>query len=132
MTDDARTNTLETAVEQLSDRRKAKPPLLKLPGLVAISIYMVLLAGTTVAFVMNRHMGLLYLIFPVLFIAGALGLLMLLRWAWALTLAAVAHSSASFLFEFSSQHSFPSLMQGLLNLVFFLYLVRGDVRENLK
>ena len=84
----------------VGDRRKAKPPLLKLPGLVAISIYMVLLAGTMVAFVMNRHLGLLYLIFPVLFIAGALGLLMLLRWAWALTLAAVALSSASFLFEF--------------------------------
>jgi hypothetical protein len=30
-----------------------------------------------------------------------------------------------------SQHQFPALIQGLLNLVFFLYLVRPEVRERL-
>lgn len=106
--------------------------LLKLPGAIAISLYMILLAGVTVVYIVEHHTAILYLVFPVLFIAGALGLLMLLRWAWALTLAAIALSSATFLYQFSTEHSFSALMQGLLNLVFFLYLVRTDVREKLR
>jgi hypothetical protein len=108
------------------------PTLLKLPGVIAISLYMILLAGVTVAYVVEHHTAILYLVFPVLFIAGALGLLMLLRWAWALTLATIALSSATFLYQYSTGHSFSALMQGLLNLVFFLYLVRMDVREKLR
>jgi hypothetical protein len=81
---------------------------------------------------MAQGTGFIYLVFSALFIAGALGLLLLLRWAWALTLAAVAILSGSFLWGFSLQHSYSSLVQGLLNLLFFLYLVRTDVREKLK
>ena len=33
---------------------------------------------------------------------------------------------------FSAQHEAPALVQGLFNLVFFLYLVRPEVREKLK
>ena len=61
-----------------------------------------------------------------------LGLLLLLRWAWALTLAAVALLAGWFLWSFTTQHVSASLVQGLLNLVFFLYLVRTDVRKNLR
>lgn len=106
--------------------------LLKLPGLIAISLYMIVLSGATVVNVVEHRSGMVDLIFSVFFIAGALGLLLLLRWAWALTLAAVAILSGSFLWGFSLQHSYPSLVQGLLNLFFFLYLVRTDVREKLK
>jgi uncharacterized membrane protein (DUF2068 family) len=112
--------------------KSQRPLLLQFPGLVAICLYMLLLAGTTVVYVVGHHMEMLYLVFPVLFIAGALGLLLLLRWAWALALAAVALASATFLFDYFRGHSFASLMQGLLNLIFFLYLVRTDVREKLK
>ena len=112
--------------------RSQKPSLLKLPGLIAISLYMLLLSGVTVVSVVNGRAGMVYLVFSVLFVAGALGLLLLLRWAWALTLAAVAILSGSFLWEFSLQHLYPSLLQGVLNLFFFLYLVRGDVRAKLK
>ena len=113
-------------------RKSQKPSLLKLPGLIAISLYMLLLSGVTIVSVVDQRAGPLYLVFSVCFIAGALGLLLLLRWAWALTLAAVALLSGSFLWEFSLQHSYQSLVQGLLNLLFFLYLVRSDVREKLK
>lgn len=115
-----------------SEPKTQRGALLRLPGLIAISLYMILLAGMTVVTVMQRHDGYVYLIFSVFFIAGALGLLMLLRWAWALTLAAVAILSGSFLWGFSVQHSYSSLVQGLLNLLFFLYLVRTDVRTMLK
>jgi hypothetical protein len=36
------------------------------------------------------------------------------------------------MWEYSTQHLYPFLVQGLLNLFFFLYLVRTEVRENLK
>ena len=86
--------------------------LLKLPGVVAISLYMILLAGVTVAYVVEHHTASLHLVFPVLFIAGALGLLMLLRWAWALTLATIALLSATFLYQYSTGDPFSALNAG--------------------
>ena len=105
--------------------------LLKLPGLVAISLYMLLLAVVMIVRVASGTLRPLMLVFPVFFVAAALGMLLLLRWAWALTLAAVALSAGTFLWSFTTQHIAASLLQGLLNLVFFLYLVRTDVRKNL-
>jgi len=105
--------------------------LSQLPGLIAISLYMILLAGVMVVRVATGLAQPFLLIFPALFIAGALGMLLLLRWAWALTLAAVALSAGSFLWSFTTQHNSAALVQGLLNLVFFLYLVRTDVRKKL-
>ena len=105
--------------------------LLKLPGLIAMSAYMILLAVVAVVYVVQGRVGALYLIFPALFVAAGLGMLLLLRWAWALTLAAVALLAGWFLWSFTTQHDSAALVQGLLNLVFFLYLVRTDVRRNL-
>ncbi len=106
--------------------------LLKFPGLVAIGLYMLLLAGVVVVFVVQGHVGALFLVFPPLFIAGGLGLMMLLRWAWALTLAAVALLAGWFFWACVSQHVSSFLLQGLLNLVCFLYLVRTEVRAKLR
>jgi uncharacterized membrane protein (DUF2068 family) len=93
---------------------------------------MLLLSGTAIVAVAKGKYPPVYLIFAALFITGALGLLLLFRWAWALTLAAVAILSGLSLWSYTSQHVFPALVQGLLNLIIFLYLVRGDVREKLK
>ena len=131
MSTNANTSTQTSAAARMEPKTQ-RASLLKLPGLIAISLYMILLSGFTVVNVVEQRSGLIYLVFSVFFIAGALGLLLLLRWAWALTLAAVAILSGSFLWGFSLQHSYPSLVQGLLNLFFFLYLVRTDVREKLK
>jgi hypothetical protein len=57
---------------------------------------------------------------------------MLFRWAWAMALAAVVLLSAYNLWLFAQLHLAPSLIQGLLNLVFFLYLIRTEVREKLR
>jgi hypothetical protein len=105
--------------------------LLKLPGLIAISLYMLLVSALTIMAVVSGRVQQILLIFPVFFIAGALGLLLLLRWAWALTLAAVALMSGLSIWEFTTLHTRPALVWGLLNLVLFLYLVRSDVREKL-
>ncbi len=109
-----------------------RPLLREFPGLAAISLYMVLIAGVICFEVVKGHARPLYLIFSILFIAGALGVMMLLRWGWALALAAVALLSASFFWGFFLQNNYPSLVQGLLNLVFFLYLVRPDLRDKMR
>lgn len=112
-----------------------QPPanaIFRFPALGAISLYMLILAGVVILGVVTRHFPLLYLIFPALFIAAGLGLLMLFRWAWALTLAAVVMLIGLFLFQFSRTHVPSALGQGLLNVVFFLYLVRTEVRDSLR
>ncbi len=106
--------------------------LFRFPALAAIGFYMLILAGVVILGVVTRHFPPLYLLFPVLFIAAGLGLLMLLRWAWALTLAAVVMLIGLFLYQFSRTHAPSALVQGLLNLVFFLYLMRTEVRDNLR
>ena len=114
----------------------ASPPpgstLLQLPGLIAISLYMLLLAGTVILGVAGRHFPPLYLFFPALFIAAGFGLMLLLRWAWALALGAIALLLGLFLYQFAVHHAPSALIQGLLNLVFFLYLVRTEVRASLR
>ncbi|MGA3333110.1 MAG: hypothetical protein ABSC62_02980 [Terracidiphilus sp.] len=113
-------------------RKAQRPLLLQFPGLIAISFYMLLLAFISIVSVVNHRFGPVYLFFSVLFIAGALGLLLLLRWAWALSLAAVALLVGLLLWTYTTQHNSSSLVQGLLNLVIFLYLMRTDLREKLR
>jgi hypothetical protein len=111
------------------------PPrqLLPLPGLAAISFYLLALAGVIIlGVVAGRHYPLLFLVFAAGFIAASAGLLLLLRWAWALALGAVSLLAAYDVWIFSTQHEIPALVQGLLNLVFFLYLVRTEVRAKLR
>ncbi len=103
-----------------------------LPGLAAISLYMFVLAGINTLGVASGQARPALLIFSALFITAGLGLLMLFRWAWALTLAAMVLLVALFLWKFAASHDFPYAVQGLLNLVFFLYLVRTEVREKLR
>jgi hypothetical protein len=120
-------------------KAEEKPPppagrdLLPLPGLAAISLYLFVLAGVIILGVVGgRHYPTLFLIFAAAFISAGAGLLMLFRWAWALALAAVFLLVAYNLWIFSTQHQGAALVQGLLNLVFFLYLVRPEVREKLR
>jgi len=117
----------------LQPPRDSQPSLARLPGLVAIGLYLLLLAGVAVFDVVSGRADPLYLIFPVFFIAAAAGLMLLLRWAWALALATMALLAGIFMYEyFRQQHQYTWLMQALLNMVLFLYLVRTDVREKLK
>jgi hypothetical protein len=110
-----------------------RPVLLELPGLAAISFYLLVLAGVIILGVAGgHHYPALFLIFAAGFITASAGLLMLFRWAWALALSAVFLLVVYNLWIFSSQHQGAALVQGLLNLIFFLYLVRTEVRERLR
>ncbi len=103
-----------------------------LPGLAAVALYILVLSGINIVGVVNGDVRPVYLIFSAIFIAAGLGLLLLFRWAWTLTLAAVVLLTGLFLWKFSGQHDFPYIAQGLLDLVFFLYLVRPEVRRRLR
>jgi len=117
---------------QGSGDHTARPPLRQMPGIIAVSAYMIILAVLDVIYVVQHRIEMFYLIFSVFFIAAAFGLLLLLRWAWALTLAAVALLSALFLRGYFNDHSWAALEEGLLNLVIFLYLVRTELRDRLR
>ncbi|WP_260736010.1 hypothetical protein [Tunturiibacter lichenicola] len=64
--------------------------------------------------------------------AGVFGLLRLRRWGWALVLGGCLTLSLGNLFVFEKTHAGPFLLQGLFALVFFLYLVRTEVRDRLR
>ncbi len=118
-----------SGIAQTSDPRPRAP----LPGLAAVALYLLLLAGTIIlGVVAGGRYPPVYLVFSALFIAACAGLLMLFRWAWALALAAVVLLAAYNFWIFSKLHITPALVQGGLNLIFFLYLIRAEVRSKLR
>ncbi|HEV2485136.1 MAG TPA: hypothetical protein VGT08_06360 [Terracidiphilus sp.] len=140
MTDETKTDitTKEEAGAESGEKPGGAPAepqhysLLQLPGLAAIGIYLLSLAGIIIFGVVGGHYPPILLFFPAVFFAACGGLVMLMRWAWALTLGAVFLIAVYNMWIFSSQHLSPALVQGLLNWVFFLYLVRTEVRSKLR
>jgi len=127
--------TIDAETDKVENNRPQPPgrDLLPLPGLAAICLYLFVLAGVIIFGVVGgRRYPPLFLIFAAALITASAGLLMLFRWAWALALAAVFLLMAYNLWIFSTQHQGAALVQGLLNLVFFLYLIRPEVREKLR
>ncbi|MGB0063822.1 MAG: hypothetical protein WBP85_05195 [Terracidiphilus sp.] len=118
----------EPEVETKPERAR----IAKQPGLIAVSCYMLLLAEAAVVYVVQGRAGPLYLVLAAMFIAAGLGLLFLLRWAWALSLAAVTLAAGWYLWSFSTEHSSGFLVRGSVNLVIFLYLMRPAVRTKLR
>jgi CHASE2 domain-containing sensor protein len=119
--------------EGKNQAQPARRNLLQLPGLAAISLYLLALAGVIILGVASgRHYPPLFLILAAGFMTASGGLMLLLRWAWAMALAAVFLLVVYNLWIFASQHQGPALVQGLLNLVFFFYLVRTEVRVKLR
>jgi hypothetical protein len=98
-----------------------------LPGVAGIALYMLLLSAVVAFGVIGHHFPALFLIFSFLFATASIGMLRLYRWGWALALAAtfllVCYGSWIF-FRF---HQGPAIVLAILNLIFFLYLVRPEV-----
>ena len=80
-----------------------RPRFLQLPGLAAIALYLLMLAGVIVfGVVAGRHYPPLYLVLSAALITASAGLLLLLRWAWAMALGAVFLVAIYNLWIFSS------------------------------
>ena len=120
-----------TAKVGLEPAAAGKGPLL-LPGVVAIALYMLVLAAVITFGVMGKHIPWIFLLLAPFFVTASFGLLRMFRWAWALTLSAVFLLMGYNFWIFASQKQPPGIVQGLLNLVFFFYLVRVDVRSRLR
>ena len=128
----------QTQPESPDDKTRAdratiqRSKALQLPGLLAIALYLLLLSGVLILGVAGQHYPALLLILAAAFMAASAGLILLLRWAWAGALAAVFLLACYNMWIFSETHSGAAVIQGLLNLVFFLYLVRSEVRSKLR
>ena len=103
-----------------------------LPGVVAIALYMLVLSAVITFGVVGKHIPWIFLLLAPFFVTASFGLLRMFRWAWALTLSAVFLLMSYNFWFFATQREAPRAIWGLLNLVFFFYLVRVDVRSRLR
>lgn len=133
MSDQNEIRNEETTAEVKKLQARAKGML---PGVAGICMFM-LLVTTINAFAALRgtfgtgrgKYGMLAIC--TLLAAGVFGLLRLKRWGWALVLAGCLTMFLGNVFYFRQTHAAPFVVQGLFALVFFLYLVRPEVRERL-
>ena len=108
-----------------------------LPGVAGISMFMLVLTMINAFAALQGKYGsgggkYGVLLLCTLLAAGVFGLLRLRRWGWALVLGGCLTLCMGNLFVFQRTHVGPFLVQGLFALVFFLYLVRTEVRDRLR
>jgi uncharacterized membrane protein len=103
-----------------------------LPAMAGIAFYMFMLAGVVGFGASTGRFPRLFLILCILFVAAAVGLIRLYRWGWALTTAASFLLMGYGVWAYIHTHVMAALVMSILNLVFFLYLVRPEVRERLR
>ncbi|HTV06764.1 MAG TPA: DUF2127 domain-containing protein [Acidobacteriaceae bacterium] len=103
-----------------------------LPGMAVISLWMLAQCGLGLIGVILHKLSPGAIVICLMFAVAANGLLKLKRWGWALTLGAAFLSmcyGAYMLFRF---HQFQMAVMLIVNLVFFLYLIRPEVIERVK
>jgi hypothetical protein len=110
---------------------------LPLPGMAAISLWMLVLAVMGVAGVFGGHYPsggarVAILSLCTVFAAAGLGLIRKRRWGWALTLGAVFLSMCFGCYSLFRFHQGQWVVMIVINLVFFLYLVRPEVIGRLR
>jgi hypothetical protein len=103
-----------------------------LPAMAGIALYMFVLAGVVGFGAATGRFPRIFLIVCVLFLAAAVGLIRLYRWGWALTAAASFLLMAYGGWAYGHTRMAAALVMSLLNLIFFLYLVRPEVRDRLR
>lgn len=108
-----------------------------LPGVAGICLFMLFLTIMNVFGALRNAFGSGITKYGVLslctlLVVGIFGLLRMRRWGWALVLAGcVLLFTGDFLF-FEKTHTGFFLIRGMFSLVFFLYLVRDEVRSRLR
>ena len=103
-----------------------------LPGMAVICLWMLGLCALGLIGVITHSLPPAVMIICVIFAVAANGLLKLRRWGWALTLAAIFLSlcyGTYMLFHFRQT---PMIVMVVVNLIFFLYLIRPEVLERVK
>jgi uncharacterized membrane protein (UPF0136 family) len=113
------------------------PRNLPLPGMAAISLWMLALSimgvvGVLTGHYQSRGTKISILILSTLFAIAGLGLMRKRRWGWALSLGAIVLSMTLSIYSIIQLHQTQWVVLALANLVFFLYLVRPQVTQHLK
>ena len=108
-----------------------------LPGVAGISVFLLLLALLNTFAALKGIFGAgggRYGVLAVctLLVVGVFGLLRMGRWGWAIVTAGTLLLGAGYLYLFSRTHVAPMIVQALFGIVFFLYLIRTEVRERLR
>ncbi len=108
-----------------------------LPGLLGISAYLILIAGSIFLQalpqrVFNVRAAALGMLASFLILNAALGLALLRRWGWAMATAACVLLLAYYSWLYARTHQSFLLVGCAANLIFFLYLVRPTVRKRLR
>jgi hypothetical protein len=103
-----------------------------LPAMAGIAFYMFVLAGVVGFGAATGRFPRLFLILCLLFVAAAVGLIRLYRWGWALATAASFLLMSYGAWAYLHTRMAAALVMSFLNLIFFLYLVRPEVRERLR
>ena len=107
-----------------------------LPGVAGIAMFLLLLTLLNVFAALSNRFGTSFGKYGVLalctiLVTGLFGLLRMRRWGHAIVLAGCLLLSASYFYLFSRVHGLPQLVQGFFMLLFFLYLVRPEVRDRM-
>jgi hypothetical protein len=121
--------------EETTTPPAARQPIL--PGMAMVSMYLLLIAMLNAFAAMRGSFGLgpaRYSIFGVctLMVIGVFGLIRLTRWGWSITTAGCLLMAAGYFYGFHRAHAAPYVIQGIFNLLFFLYLIRPEVRARLR
>ena len=117
--------------------KEIQPKSQLLPGVAAIALYMLFMTGIN-AFGALRGMfrtvaaGYGVLAVCTLLAIGVFGLLKMRRWGWALVMGGAIFLALGDVFYFRMTHAPFFLIRAALEMIFFLYLVRTDVRERLR
>jgi uncharacterized membrane protein (DUF2068 family) len=105
---------------------------LPLPGMAGVALYMLAISGVIAFGVVGHHIPPVFLVVSLLTACGSFGIVRLLRWGWALSLAATFLLMLYQFYLLFRLHEAPRGILGAVNLVLFLYLVRPEVIERLK
>ncbi len=122
--------------EALDELRPPAPKGKMLPGVAGIAMFLLfftllnVFAALSNKFLPHYKTGILALC--TILVVGLFGLLRMLRWGYAIVLAGTLLLSASYFYYFSRVHQLPSIIQGFFMLLFFLYLVRPEVRDRMR
>ncbi len=108
-----------------------------LPGVAGICLFMIFMTMVNVYAALHGAYGVgrgKYAVLAIcsLMAAGLFGLLRLAKWGWALVTAGCLMLSLGDFYFFEKSHVGFFLVRALFSLLFFLYLVRPEVRERLR
>ena len=117
--------------------RPTAPKGVLLPGVAGIAMFLLVLAMLNTFAALKGVYGAgggRYGVLGVctLLVVGIFGLLKMRRWGWAITTAGALLLAVGYMFLFTRTHAGPFAVQSLFGMVFFLYLVRPEVRDRLR